>query len=249
MKSLILITSMCGLLGAVAMAQTSSTQQNQQAQNSQQQSQQGGQQSQNPLQQGQTQQQQSKPVKIRPVRVGKTPTRIRPTKVAPPKTKTIKTPIGVKRTTVGVPYSVPNRTIPLQHQNYLSRFEPGTPDLDGDGQRAVQDIDAILGGGRDCDDKNPNRYVNNTEVADFQGNDEDCDPSTIGKMDRDGDGYTDWRVWNAPFQPTGWAVYGLDCDDRRRGVNPGVPEIPGNGLDDNCDGDVDYDDSWPSRSK
>ena len=115
------------------------------------------------------------------------------------------------------------------------------PDMDGDGHRA------FAFDGDDCDDGNPNRFIGNTEVADFEGRDEDCDPSTIGIMDKDGDGSTDFRVFNAaaPDSPIP-AVRGDDCDDTRRGVNPGVPEVPGNGLDDNCDGDVDFDRSWPS---
>jgi len=46
------------------------------------------------------------------------------------------------------------------------------------------------------------------------GPDDDCEP------DRDGDGW----------------VAGEDCDDEDASVNPGVMEIPNNGLDDDCDG-------------
>ena len=116
------------------------------------------------------------------------------------------------------------------------------PDMDGDGHRA------FAFDGDDCDDGDPNRFIGNTEVADFEGLDEDCDPSTIGIMDKDGDGFTDFRVFNAVAPNSAVpAVRGDDCDDTRRGVNPSAPEVPGNGLDDNCDGDVDFDRSWPTR--
>jgi hypothetical protein len=45
--------------------------------------------------------------------------------------------------------------------------------------------------------------------------------------DQDNDGYVDAHLG------------GDDCDDLDRTVNPGAREIPGNGLDDDCDGTVD----------
>lgn len=103
-------------------------------------------------------------------------------------------------------------------------------DRDGDG---VKDSAA---GGDDCDDRDPRRYPGNAEIADDEGVDEDCDPSTIGNRDADGDGYVDQRVFN-------WVngrvtMRGRDCDDLRTNVNPRSVEACNN-RDDNCDGWID----------
>lgn len=104
-------------------------------------------------------------------------------------------------------------------------------DQDGDGHFSIET------GGDDCDDSDPNRYPGNTEVPDFFGNDEDCDPRTIGELDKDNDGYHDIRLSNANHYPYQTAV-GRDCDDGNRSVHPGQVEVC-NHIDDNCDGRVD----------
>ena len=57
-----------------------------------------------------------------------------------------------------------------------------TPDADGDG------VVALACGGLDCDDTRPDVFPGNVEVCDDASLDEDCDPSTVGTEDRDGDG-------------------------------------------------------------
>lgn len=59
------------------------------------------------------------------------------------------------------------------------------PDADGDGHAAA------VCGGDDCDDQDANRYPGNIEICDAEGNDEDCDPITVGDRDADGDGFID----------------------------------------------------------
>jgi len=63
-------------------------------------------------------------------------------------------------------------------------------DPDGDGH------DSIRTGGDDCDDNDANRYPGNSEICDDNGHDEDCDPTTVGSKDSDGDGYTDIKCYN-----------------------------------------------------
>ena len=105
---------------------------------------------------------------------------------------------------------------------YLGAY---TPDTDGDGKKS-----ATSGG--DCNDHDPNIHPGATEVV---GNfkDDDCDgladedaqntPSTDA-MDRDHDGQT---------------IAQGDCDDTNPDVYKGHPEICGDGLDNDCDGEAD----------
>ena len=86
-------------------------------------------------------------------------------------------------------------------------------------------------GGWDCDDSNPDIHMDATEVCD-NGVDDDCDrlvdlwdPDCC--EDVDGDGFTDV------------ACGGPDCDDSNPTANPGMQEIQGDGVDNDCDGMID----------
>ena len=83
--------------------------------------------------------------------------------------------------------------------------------------------------GLDCDDSDDTITSTNENDADCDGipTSEDCndnDPN-IGSNanDIDCDGYLDFE----------------DCDDENPDINPGSAEVCGNGLDDNCNGEVD----------
>ncbi len=95
----------------------------------------------------------------------------------------------------------------------------------------------VSAGGLDCDDNDASRYPGGIEIPNDR--DEDCDPYTIGTLDRDGDGFTDWNVSNPAFLNRRRPLTGGDCDDSNSTVHPNAPEVPTDGIDNNCDGDVD----------
>ncbi|MCZ7686894.1 MAG: putative metal-binding motif-containing protein [Sandaracinaceae bacterium] len=105
-----------------------------------------------------------------------------------------------------------------------------TADADGDGSRA------ITAGGSDCDDNDPLRYPGRYEICDGGGHDEDCDPSTFGDGDEDGDGFTSSRCCN--WESGGRWRCGADCDDSIPAIHPTAAETC-NARDDDCDGRID----------
>ncbi len=82
------------------------------------------------------------------------------------------------------------------------------------------------------------------------GQDDDCDGTvdngvkTTFYADTDGDGFGDATTTkDACSAPAGYVADNTDCDDTAGAVNPGATEDCGNGIDDDCDGKVDGDDS------
>ncbi len=128
------------------------------------------------------------------------------------------------------------------------------PDTDGDGfgdeDLGEERCDAPAGWvqvGRDCDDTEAGAFPGAAEVCDEIDN--DCDGTvdegvtTTWYVDVDGDGFGDGsRTSEACALPSGYAEDGGDCDDNDFDVYPGAPEFC-NGVDDDCDGDVDEDDA------
>ena len=106
----------------------------------------------------------------------------------------------------------------------------GEYDTDGDGW---------LGCGEppnDCDDGNPG--VNPAQVEVCDGVDTDCDGALLpDEVDDDGDGY-----------PTcDGEVMPADCDDGDAAVHGGAREACDDGIDNDCDGEIDeycYEDGW-----
>jgi len=99
------------------------------------------------------------------------------------------------------------------------------PDADSDG------YDSVDCGGTDCDDARAAVNPDATEVCDLESVDEDCDPTTLGGLDRDGDGFVDARCCNGD-------TCGDDCDDNRANTSNLAPEVC-DGFDNDCDGSLD----------
>lgn len=126
-------------------------------------------------------------------------------------------------------------------------------DADGDGHGdpavATQSGSAPEGYvvvGDDCDDSDPAVHPGATETCD--GVDEDCDgavdddatDSATWYRDADGDGVGNAAVTAAACSaPEGYVALSGDCDDTDAAVSPLLPEVCGDGLDNDCAGDAD----------
>ncbi|MBN2798582.1 MAG: putative metal-binding motif-containing protein [Deltaproteobacteria bacterium] len=113
----------------------------------------------------------------------------------------------------------------------------GYEDGDGDGWAACED----------CDDTSASAHPGGTEICD--GLDNDCDMATDEEAlgaptwyaDTDGDGFgAPGTAVVACEAPQGYTASEDDCDDRSAAVHPGAAEVC-NGIDDDCDEDVDQD--------
>ena len=130
-------------------------------------------------------------------------------------------------------------------------------DLDGDGygELASPTVLCVQPSGyvvdaTDCDNGAASSYPGADEYCD--GVDTDCDgvldepealDASLWFADSDGDGYGDiLTVDTACAQPSGYLSDGDDCDDSNAAVNPAADEYC-DGVDNNCDGDMDEDDA------
>jgi hypothetical protein len=124
-------------------------------------------------------------------------------------------------------------------------------DADGDGFGAGDVISSCsdLGAGyvsnnTDCDDSNSNTNPSATEICNTI--DDNCDGQidegvqTVYFIDNDGDTYGNPSVSIlACTQPIGYTPDDSDCNDNNASINPGAEDIAGNGIDENCDGQID----------
>jgi hypothetical protein len=122
-------------------------------------------------------------------------------------------------------------------------------DQDGDGYgnpnvstEACSQPDGYVTDNTDCNDNAENIHPGMDETGNFI--DDDCDGevdeySTYYKDDDDdGFGNPDNSIEGCYGQPWGYASNDADCDDSNPNIYPGGTEIC-NGLDDNCDGNID----------
>lgn len=100
--------------------------------------------------------------------------------------------------------------------SYFAFLSAKPTDKDGDG--AV----AATCGGTDCDDNDPGRHPGRIEVCDPNHIDEDCDPSTCGARDVDGDGHIDINCYNIDPRTGVITSQGDDCNDSNPAIYPGV---------------------------
>ncbi len=128
-------------------------------------------------------------------------------------------------------------------------------DSDGYGDAATTDLDCSQPSGyvtdnTDCDDTVATTYPGADEYC--NGVDDDCDgavdeDSAVDAVtwyrDADSDSYGDPSVTDLECsQPSGYVADNTDCDDTVATTYPGADEYC-NGVDDDCDGDVDEDDA------
>ncbi|MBT3298000.1 hypothetical protein HN385_03685 [archaeon] len=102
----------------------------------------------------------------------------------------------------------------------------------------------------DCDDSNS--IINPRSEEKCNGYDDDCDGriDDVDEVDSnyfndfyqdfDGDGYGNPSIITSACEaPTGYVSNIGDCNDTNANINPGVLELCGNGIDDDCSGVVD----------
>ncbi|MCG7850124.1 MAG: DUF1566 domain-containing protein, partial [ANME-2 cluster archaeon] len=89
----------------------------------------------------------------------------------------------------------------------------------------------------ECDDDNADIHPDADEICD--GVDNDCDGEIDEGLfypDKDKDGYGDiLDVGQSCPVPEGYVSDNTDCNDNDSTINPGAVEIPGDGIDQNCD--------------
>ena len=121
-------------------------------------------------------------------------------------------------------------------------------DADGDGygdpevsQDACSQPSGYVTDSTDCDDTDASINPVAEEITD-DGIDNDCDGlyAKTYYEDADGDGYGNPEVSQVDTsQPYGYVTDNTDCNDNNAYINPGMTEIIGDWIDQNCNGMID----------
>ncbi len=143
---------------------------------------------------------------------------------------------------------------------YLDGDSDGYGDIDGTAKEACErPATAWVNDNSDCDDTDYSIDTGATETCSAE--DDDCDglvdddddsvdPATFRDWyaDEDGDGYGDPdSLVQACVRPEGLITDYGDCDDDDYDINPAVSEDCEDGVDNNCDGYVDAEDTEDCR--
>ena len=139
--------------------------------------------------------------------------------------------------------------VPTASEDYDGDGDPADNDADGDGTPDYLDTDSDDDGHGDAGDCEPTDASINPSATEYcDGVDNDCDgtvdeddaaDASTWYADFDGDGYGDPTVSETTcLAASGYVSDDTDCDDGDAAVYPGADEYC-NGVDDDCDGDVD----------
>lgn len=131
--------------------------------------------------------------------------------------------------------------------NPVTWYFDGDADGYGDANSTLLDITQPAGytdNGNDCDDNNA--AINPGATEEYDSIDNNCNGeidegffATTWYRDADSDGYGNADITtSAVLQPAGYVATDGDCDDAAAAVNPGATEVF-DGIDNNCDGQVD----------
>lgn len=110
-------------------------------------------------------------------------------------------------------------------------------DFDNDGYGSVLDTSGNLY----CSNPGEGYSLTNDDCNDNDANVNPTQSGLIYYIDADGDGYGDVNDLNGftfCVNPGGYSLTNNDCDDSNPAIKPGVAEIGGNSIDENCDGNI-----------